>query len=73
MGPSPRPRSKVVFVCLHGAAKSIVAAELFRRYAAERDFSVDILARGLEPVNVLVRRSSLEDVFLRLTGRHLVD
>jgi protein-tyrosine-phosphatase len=49
MGPSPRPRSKVVFVCLHGAAKSIVAAELFRRYAAERDFPVDILARGLEP------------------------
>ena len=30
-------------------------------------------ARGLEPVNVLVRRASLEDVFLRLTGRHLVD
>ena len=30
-------------------------------------------ARGLEPVQVLVRRSSLEDVFLRLTGRTLVD
>jgi lipooligosaccharide transport system ATP-binding protein len=29
--------------------------------------------RGLEPVGVLVRRSTLEDVFLRLTGRHLVD
>ena len=31
------------------------------------------LARGLEPVASLVRRSSLEDVFLRLTGRTLVD
>src|SRR5688572_25025203 len=29
--------------------------------------------RGLEPVAVLVRRSTLEDVFLRLTGRSLVD
>ncbi|WP_345154374.1 ABC transporter ATP-binding protein [Arthrobacter ginkgonis] len=29
--------------------------------------------RGLQPVTSLVRRSSLEDVFLRLTGRSLVD
>jgi lipooligosaccharide transport system ATP-binding protein len=29
--------------------------------------------RGLAPEMVLVRRSSLEDVFLRLTGRSLVD
>jgi lipooligosaccharide transport system ATP-binding protein len=30
-------------------------------------------ARGLEPETVLVRRSSLEDVFLRLTGRSLIE
>jgi lipooligosaccharide transport system ATP-binding protein len=30
-------------------------------------------ARGLRPETVLVRRSSLEDVFLRLTGRTLID
>ena len=29
--------------------------------------------RGLEPESSLVRRSTLEDVFLRLTGRTLVD
>jgi lipooligosaccharide transport system ATP-binding protein len=29
--------------------------------------------RGLDPRAVLVRRSTLEDVFLRLTGRTLVD
>jgi len=29
--------------------------------------------RGLEPLQTLVRRSTLEDVFLRLTGRTLVD
>jgi len=30
-------------------------------------------ARGLAPLSALVRRSTLEDVFLRLTGRTLVD
>jgi lipooligosaccharide transport system ATP-binding protein len=29
--------------------------------------------RGLRPSSVLVRRSTLEDVFLRLTGRSLVE
>jgi lipooligosaccharide transport system ATP-binding protein len=32
-----------------------------------------VLERGHRPAAVLVRRSSLEDVFLRLTGRTLVD
>jgi len=32
-----------------------------------------ILARGFMPITSLVRRSSLEDVFLRLTGRTLED
>jgi lipooligosaccharide transport system ATP-binding protein len=32
-----------------------------------------VRARGIEPETVLVRRSSLEDVFLRLTGRSLVE
>jgi lipooligosaccharide transport system ATP-binding protein len=32
-----------------------------------------VSARGLRPMTSLVRRSSLEDVFLRLTGRSLVD
>jgi lipooligosaccharide transport system ATP-binding protein len=32
-----------------------------------------VRADGLDPITSLVRRSSLEDVFLRLTGRSLVD
>ena len=32
-----------------------------------------VIERGLEPVTSLVRRSSLEDVFLRLTGRSLIE
>jgi lipooligosaccharide transport system ATP-binding protein len=35
--------------------------------------AVAVHQRGLKPDTVLVRRSSLEDVFLRLTGRSLID
>ncbi|MDO8309309.1 MAG: ABC transporter ATP-binding protein [Actinomycetota bacterium] len=38
----------------------------------ERDLQ-EIVARGFMPVTSLVRRASLEDVFLRLTGRSLAD
>ncbi len=42
--------------------------------AANGDAVVDAVhARGLHPETVLVRRATLEDVFLRLTGRTLVD
>jgi hypothetical protein len=40
---------KIVFVCLHGAAKSVVAAEHFKRLAADRGLAVDVRARGTEP------------------------
>ncbi|MEU8296964.1 ABC transporter ATP-binding protein [Micromonospora sp. NPDC048909] len=43
-------------------------------YVSDGDAAlVEVQARGLTPANVLVRRSSLEDVFLHLTGRTLVD
>ena len=35
--------------------------------------AIAVHQRGLKPETVLVRRSSLEDVFLRLTGRSLVE
>jgi lipooligosaccharide transport system ATP-binding protein len=38
----------------------------------ERDLA-EITARGHHPTTSLVRRSSLEDVFLRLTGRSLIE
>jgi lipooligosaccharide transport system ATP-binding protein len=43
-------------------------------YAEDGDAALaEARARGLEPVTALVRRSTLEDVFLHLTGRTLVD
>ena len=43
-------------------------------YTDDADTTVlDVHARGLTPENVVERRSTLEDVFLRLTGRSLVE
>jgi lipooligosaccharide transport system ATP-binding protein len=43
-------------------------------YTADGDPAVEeITRRGLHPTGILVRRSSLEDVFLHLTGRTLVE
>ncbi|MGS2618667.1 ABC transporter ATP-binding protein [Micromonospora sp. LZ34] len=43
-------------------------------YVPDGDAAVaEVNSLGLTPANVLVRRSSLEDVFLHLTGRTLVD
>ncbi|MCG2620664.1 ABC transporter ATP-binding protein [Arthrobacter sp. I2-34] len=43
-------------------------------YADDGEAALEqVSARGLRPLTTLVRRSSLEDVFLRLTGRSLID
>ncbi|MSZ40600.1 MAG: ATP-binding cassette domain-containing protein [Actinobacteria bacterium] len=43
-------------------------------YTANGEATLEkIVAKGMHPVTSLVRRSSLEDVFLRLTGRTLVE
>jgi len=44
-----KPRQRVLFVCLHGAAKSVVGAAHFRRLAAERGLAIDAVAAGTEP------------------------
>ena len=43
------PPSRVLFVCLHGAAKSVVGAAHFRRLADQRGLSVGAVAAGTEP------------------------
>jgi lipooligosaccharide transport system ATP-binding protein len=43
-------------------------------YASDGDAALAaVTGRGLRPVSALVRRSSLEDVFLHLTGRSLIE
>src|SRR5262245_5447214 len=43
------PRPRVLFVCLHGAAKGVVGAAHFRRLAAARGLAIDAVAAGTEP------------------------
>ena len=41
--------TQVVFVCLHGAAKSVIAASIFDRLAASRGLDVRATFAGTEP------------------------
>jgi arsenate reductase (thioredoxin) len=43
------PARNIVFVCLHGSAKSLMAAEYFKRLAARRGLAVEVIAAGIEP------------------------
>jgi protein-tyrosine-phosphatase len=47
--PSADRRPRVLFVCPHGAAKSVVGAAHFRRLAAARGLAIDAVAAGTEP------------------------
>ena len=40
---------KVVFVCEHGAAKSVIAATEFQRMAKEKGLNLDVVSRGTSP------------------------
>jgi len=56
------------------AARIEVLPDRLLLYTDDGDRSLsEAQARGLTPTSALVRRSTLEDVFLRLTGRTLVD
>lgn len=40
---------KIVFVCEHGAAKSIIAAAYFNKLAQEKNLGLHAIARGTHP------------------------
>ena len=53
---------------------TVVTADRLLLYAGDGDeFLGRVREAGLEPLTELVRRSTLEDVFLHLTGRTLID
>jgi len=41
--------NKIVFICEHGAAKSIIAATFFNKLAEERGLDIRAIARGTNP------------------------
>jgi protein-tyrosine-phosphatase len=54
----------IVFVCEHGAAKSIVAAAYFNKLARERNLKYQAIARGTAPqeeISVSARKGLADD------------
>ena len=41
--------STIIFICEHGAAKSIIAATYFNKLASERNLGAYAIARGINP------------------------
>ena len=70
-------KAKIIFVCQHGAAKSIIATAYFNKLAYESGWEMYAVARGLEPEPSLSENaviglredglSSLEQVPQKLT------
>jgi protein-tyrosine-phosphatase len=48
-GPSPTPARQVLFLCPHGAAKSVLASAYFRQLARARGLNVVVTSAGTEP------------------------
>ena len=40
---------RIIFVCEHGAAKSIIAAAYFNKLAGEKNLNIHAIARGTNP------------------------
>jgi protein-tyrosine-phosphatase len=47
--PLPRAQTTVLFLCPHGAAKSVLASAYFQRAAKERGLNVRVEAAGTDP------------------------
>jgi arsenate reductase len=47
----------IVFVCEHGAAKSVLAAAYFNKLACEKGFSLRAVARGTHPDAALSQKT----------------
>ena len=59
---------------LEGVGRLEVLPDRILVYSEDGEGSLaEVIRRGLQPITSLVRRSSLEDVFLRLTGRTLIE
>jgi arsenate reductase (thioredoxin) len=54
----------LLFVCIHGSAKSLIASEYFRRLAERQGVKVDVASSGTDPdsdIPVQVVKGLLED------------
>ncbi|RPI88676.1 MAG: hypothetical protein EHM40_22225 [Chloroflexi bacterium] len=52
-----KPNSKIIFICEHGAAKSVVAAAYLNQLANDRGLDLRAIARGTNPDDRLSSRA----------------
>jgi lipooligosaccharide transport system ATP-binding protein len=70
----PDETQKIIDTLSRGGNRTEPLADRVLVYADDGDSLVaHLLSEGLRPMSVLVRRSTLEDVFLILTGRSLIE
>jgi len=64
-------QGNVLFVCLHGSAKSLIAAEYFNRLAAARGLAARATSAGTEPDDAIPPRvtQGLREDGIDVTGR----
>lgn len=48
---------KIVFVCEHGSAKSVIAAAYFNKLAKEKNLPYEAVARGTDPDTVISQKT----------------
>jgi len=62
---------RVLFVCLHGSAKSLIAAEYFNRLAARRGLAARATSAGTEPDDAIPHgvTQGLRDDGIDVAGR----
>ena len=61
-----QPTRNIVFVCEHGAAKSVIAAAYFNQIAATRGLAIRAISRGTSPdpeIGASTRRGLIADGF----------
>ena len=61
--PQPAPTPRIVFVCEHGAAKSLIAAAYFNMLAAGRGLPARATFRGVDPQDDLSVRAGVVNAF----------
>ncbi|PZR05407.1 MAG: hypothetical protein DI539_24995 [Flavobacterium psychrophilum] len=63
---------KIVFVCEHGSAKSVIAAAYFNKLAKEKNLPYEAVARGTDPDTVISVKTKQLLIRENLFDKHFV-
>lgn len=64
--------NKIVFVCEHGSAKSVIAAVYFNKLAKEKNLPYEAVARGTDPDTVISTKTKQLLIQENLFDKHFV-